>query len=57
MILDEKLRLTTGETAALRAAAMAERWRNMAGVSIEDAVVVRFVGIFGDFVMLLGMSR
>lgn len=26
-----KLRLTTGETAARRAAAIAERWRNMAG--------------------------
>lgn len=33
-----KLRLMMGETAALRAAAIAERWRNMAG-SIR--VVVR----------------
>lgn len=37
IILVVKLRLTTGETAALRAAAMAERWRNMADVSIGGA--------------------
>jgi hypothetical protein len=36
-----KLRLMTGDTAARRAAAMAERWRNMVG-SI-DVVVVSYV--------------
>lgn len=36
-----KLRLTTGETAARRAAAMAERWRNMVWSNGVAFVVVR----------------
>jgi len=42
-----KLRLMMGDTAARRAAAMAERWRNMVG-SI-DVVVVSYVlgSVFG----------
>ena len=51
-----KLRLMTGETAALRAAAMAERWRNIV-CSIDDVVVLGVVRFSPAWEMEIELPR